>query len=139
MVDVHTPEQRTFNMSKIKGKDTKPERILRSKLHKDGFRFRKNVRGLPGSPDIVLPKYHTTIFVHGCFWHRHQGCRFTTIPKTNLQFWEDKFRDTIARDKRQKHSLESLGWNTLIVWECEINRDLDRTVKRLKSQLKGKS
>ncbi|WP_170381964.1 very short patch repair endonuclease [Ruegeria atlantica] len=136
MVDVHSRKQRAFNMSRIRGQDTKPETALRSRLHKEGFRFRKNVKGLPGTPDIVLPKYKTVIFVHGCFWHRHRDCRFATTPKTNTEFWELKFRDTIARDKKQVQLLESLGWKTITIWECSINDDLDRTIDRIKIQLK---
>lgn len=137
MVDVHTREQRSFNMSQIRGENTKPERMLRSRLHKDGFRFRKNAKNLPGSPDIVFPKYKTVVFVHGCFWHRHEGCRFTTTPMTNTEFWEQKFSATVARDKKQVHRLVSLGWKVMTIWECEIKDDLVHSVKRVKAQLES--
>ena len=109
MADVHTPEQRSFNMSRIRGADTKPEILLRSLLHRAGFRFRKNVRSLPGTPDIVLPKFQTVIFVHGCFWHRHAGCRFATTPKSNEAFWEAKFAATVQRDRLNEKGSKQLG------------------------------
>ncbi len=120
MTDVHSPEQRSFNMSRIKGRDTKPELLLRSHLHRAGYRFRKNVAGLPGKPDIVLPKYKAAIFVHGCFWHRHENCRYATCPGSNKEFWQAKFQGTVERDAIKRHALEAAGWNVLTVWECEL-------------------
>lgn len=107
-------------MSSVKGKNTKPERVVRSLLHRSGFRFRLHRKDLPGCPDIVLPKYKTVIFVHGCFWHRHSGCPRTTTPKTNVDSWEKKFADNVARDERNRTALEELGWKVIVIWECEI-------------------
>jgi DNA mismatch endonuclease, patch repair protein len=120
MADSLTPTQRSENMRRIRGQDTKPEIALRSALHRQGFRFRKNDRRLPGKPDIVLPKYRTVVFVNGCFWHRHEGCSKATTPKTNTGFWLEKFRQTVERDKRKAAELEALGWVVIVVWECEI-------------------
>jgi DNA mismatch endonuclease (patch repair protein) len=123
MTDVHSPEQRSFNMSRIKGRDTKPELLLRSALHRSGYRFRKNVPNLPGKPDIVLPRYRTAIFVHGCFWHRHENCRYATSPGSNKEFWQAKFLGTVKRDKAKRLALEADGWKVLTVWECELKSD----------------
>ena len=120
MTDVHSPEQRSFNMSRIKGRDTKPELLLRSALHRSGYRFRKNVSTLPGKPDLVLPKYRAAIFVHGCFWHRHESCKYATCPGSNKEFWEAKFRGTVNRDAVKRLALETNGWKVLTVWECEL-------------------
>jgi DNA mismatch endonuclease (patch repair protein) len=114
-------EHRSWNMSRIRSKDTKPEIRLRSSLHRIGFRFRKNDKKLPGKPDIVLPKYRTIILVHGCYWHRHEGCKRATTPKSNTEFWIKKFKRNIARDEEVKSELESMGWHVIIVWECEIS------------------
>ncbi len=119
-MDRMTPEQRSRCMSRIKGKNTKPERVVRSFLHRSGFRFRLHRKDLPGCPDIVLPKYRTVIFVHGCFWHRHPGCPRTTTPKTNVEFWGKKFAENVARDERNRQALVELGWNVVVIWECEI-------------------
>lgn len=108
-------------MSRIRGKDTKPEILLRSLLHRRGFRFRLHVPGLPGKPDIVLPRYRTVIFVHGCFWHRHEWCSNATMPKTRTEFWTKKFLKTVERDARKQAELEALGWQVLTVWECELS------------------
>ncbi len=120
MADVHTPSQRSFNMSQIRGSDTKPERVLRSLLHRSGLRFRKHVASLPGKPDIVLPKHKAVVLVHGCYWHRHAGCRYTTTPASNPSFWTKKFADTVERDRRAEQALEELGWRIFKVWECEL-------------------
>lgn len=129
-MDTLTPEQRHLNMSRIKGKNTRPEKRVRSLLHGLGYRFRLNVKSLPGKPDIVLPKYKTAIFVHGCFWHRHEACCYTTTPKTRQEFWEKKFSDNIQRDKNTAKSLEQLGWTVLVVWECEL-KDMEMLRHRL--------
>jgi DNA mismatch endonuclease (patch repair protein) len=118
-MDIISGERRSWNMSRIKGKDTKPELVVRSTLHKMGYRFRLHKKELPGKPDIVLPKYKTVIFVHGCFWHRHKGCKFAYKPKSRVDFWNAKFDETIARDKRNRKQLEAKGWNIEIIWECE--------------------
>lgn len=111
---------RSKNMSAIKSKNTKPEVEVRKLLHSMGFRFRLHKKDLPGSPDIVLPKYKTVIFVHGCFWHRHQRCKFASNPKTRVDFWNKKFKDNIERDIKVRKELENLEWNCLIIWECQI-------------------
>lgn len=121
-MDVHDKATRSYNMSRIKGKNTKPEEIVRKYLFSKGFRYRKNDKRLPGSPDIVLPKYKTVIFVNGCFWHGHEGCRYFVWPKSNPEFWEKKINDNIARDKAKKELLESSGWNVLVVWECQLKQ-----------------
>jgi len=118
-MDSLTPEKRSWNMSRIRSKNTKPEIIVRSLLHHMGYRFRIHRRDLPGTPDIVLPKYNAVIFVHGCFWHRHPGCPYAYTPKSRVEFWEKKFSDAVRRDKQALHELKELGWKVLVVWECE--------------------
>ena len=125
MVDIISEERRSWNMSRIRGKDTKPEIIVRSMLHGMGYRFRLHRKDLPGKPDIVLPKYNTVIFVHGCFWHRHKGCKYAYTPKSRIDFWNSKFDETVARDKRNRKQLEANGWNVEIIWECET-KDMNR-------------
>lgn len=107
-------------MSRIRWKDTKPEMVVRSWLHKHGYRFRLHRKDLPGKPDIALTKYKTVIFVHGCFWHRHEGCKKCTTPKTRSAFWVEKFNKNIERDAIKADKLRALGWKVLVVWECEI-------------------
>ena len=109
-------------MSAIKSKNTKPEIEVRKLLHSLGYRFRLHRKDLPGTPDIVLPKYKTVIFVHGCFWHRHENCKYASIPKTRTEFWENKFKENIKRDQVNQNNLYKLGWNIVIVWECELKR-----------------
>lgn len=111
---------RSKNMSAIKSKNTKPEVEVRKLLHAMGFRFRLHKKDLPGSPDIVLAKYKSVIFVHGCFWHRHKSCKFASNPKTRVDFWNKKFKDNIERDIKVRKELENLEWNYLIIWECQI-------------------
>lgn len=118
-------------MSRIRGRDTKPERILRSLLHRAGLRFRKNVSSLPGKPDIVLPKHRVIVLVHGCYWHRHSGCRFATTPATNALFWTKKFAGTVARDRKATEALAHAGWRVLTAWECEIRADPQATAERV--------
>ena len=112
---------RSKNMSAIKSKNTKPEIIVRKFLHSKGYRFRIHRKDLPGCPDIVLPKYKTVIFVNGCFWHRHEGCKYKTTPKTRKDFWENKFNENIKRDKNNFKELKNLNWKVLVIWECELN------------------
>lgn len=119
-MDKHTPEQRHRNMSAIKGKNTKPEILVRKMLHSMGFRFRLHSKELPGKPDIVLPKYKTAIFVHGCFWHRHPDCKYSTSPSTNVEFWVRKFAENTLRDEKKINELISLGWKVHVIWTCEI-------------------
>ena len=120
MTDTHTPPQRYANMAAIRGKDTKPEMVVRRYLWGHGFRYRLNHPRLPGKPDIVLRKYRTCIFVNGCFWHGHEGCRYYTIPKTNTEFWVDKVKRNKERDLKVQHELAALGWHSITIWECEL-------------------
>jgi DNA mismatch endonuclease, patch repair protein len=122
MTDVHSPSQRSYNMSRIRGRDTSPEKIVRSLLRAEGVRYRSNAENLPGKPDIVLPGSRIAILVHGCFWHRHKNCNFTTNPKTNSEFWEKKFARTVVRDRENVRALKKLGWKVLVIWECNINK-----------------
>ena len=122
MADVHTPEQRSYNMSRIRGKNTKPEELVRKYLFSQGFRYRKNDVRLPGKPDIVLPKYRTVIFVNGCFWHAHEGCKYFVWPKNNADFWKNKIESNVTRDDKNYQQLKELGWKVLIVWECELKQ-----------------
>lgn len=135
MADRLSPEHRSWNMSRIRGKDTGPELRLRSMLHREGFRFRLHARKLPGRPDLVLPKYRTAIFVHGCFWHRHPGCRNATDPANRATFWQEKFRSNVARDARNRAALEAAGWAVEVVWECELGTDAQGVLTRLKRSL----
>jgi len=135
--DTLTPDQRSRLMSRVKGKDTKPEKVVRSVLHSLGYRFRLYRKNLPGSPDIVLPKYRTAIFVHGCFWHRHPGCPKATTPKSNLEYWHRKFAENVERDRRKERELARLGWRVMIIWQCESSvRRLDELAERLKETIK---
>ena len=120
MTDVHDKRTRSYNMSRIKGKNTKPEILVRQFLHKNGFRFRLNYSKLPGKPDIVLPKYKTVVFINGCFWHGHKGCKLFVVPKTRTEWWEMKINDTIERDEIKITELKKTGWNVKTLWECEL-------------------
>ena len=136
-MDVHDKKTRSFNMSRIKGKNTKPEELVRKYLFSQGFRYRKNVRTLPGSPDIVLPKYKTAIFVNGCFWHGHVGCKYFVWPENNAEFWHKKITTSIERDSRNIKLLEQAGWKVLVVWECELKtikatNTMDTLVQRIR-------
>ena len=122
-MDNHSKEIRSYNMSRIRSKNTKPEEKVRKYLFSQGFRYRKNVKSLPGCPDIVLPKYRTIIFVNGCFWHKHEGCSKFVWPKTNTDYWYKKINRNVERDAENYNNLEELGWNVFVVWECEINTD----------------
>jgi len=112
-------EHRSWNMSRIKAENTSPERCVRSALHRVGLRFRLHQRTLPGRPDIVLPRFRTVIFVHGCFWHRHPGCRFAYVPKSRITFWQKKFDENVARDRRTSSNLRRSGWHVSVIWECQ--------------------
>ncbi|MEW5680294.1 very short patch repair endonuclease [Comamonas kerstersii] len=133
-MDVHSPEQRTFNMSRIKGVNTKPEMLVRRWLWANGYRYRLHARELPGKPDIVFRGSKAAIFVHGCFWHRH-GCRYATMPATKQDFWIKKFRQNTDRDKRNIQHLQMEGWRVLILWECEIKKDFERVEFKLREFL----
>lgn len=119
-MDNRTKEARSRNMSRIPSSNTKPEETVRKYLFSQGFRYRKNVSKLPGKPDIVLPKYKTVVFVNGCFWHAHEGCKWFVPPKSNKAFWQNKFAYNVERDKKNYKKLEELGWKVIVVWECEI-------------------
>lgn len=129
-MDKVSPQQRSINMSKVKSKNTKPEKIVRSLLHSLGYRFRLHRKTLPGTPDIVLPKYKAVIFVNGCFWHGHDGCKRATIPDTNKEFWERKISANKARDQKNIFDLEKLGYRCLVIWQCEL-KDKNLLIQRL--------
>lgn len=135
-MDKVSPEKRSWTMAQVKGKNTRPERLVRSILHRIGFRFRLHDAKLPGKPDIVLPKHRAVVFVHGCFWHRHPGCFRASTPTGNAAYWSGKFSRTMMRDAKNKALLESLGWRVFIVWECEL-RDAQDLSARLSSQIRG--
>jgi len=122
-MDVYSSQKRSEIMSSVKSKDTKPELYVRTQLHKAGFRFRLHVKVLPGKPDIVLPKYKTVIEVRGCFWHRHAGCKDATMPTTHVEFWQEKFKRNMERDRQTESDLKKLGWHLIVVWECELKKD----------------
>lgn len=137
MTDVHEPKTRSYNMSQIKATNTKPEMMVRKFLHASGFRYRLHVKDLPGKPDLVLPKYNTVIFVHGCFWHAHEGCKYFKIPKTRTEWWKKKLLGNRERDKKHISQLEDLGWNIIVIWECELKPEnakstLSEVINRLK-------
>ena len=126
-------------MSRIHGKNTKPEELVRKYLFSQGFRYRKNDAKLPGKPDIVLPKYKTVIFVNGCFWHGHEGCRYFVWPKNNAEFWKEKITRNIRRDKNNHQLLVEQGWRVIDIWECELKKDMaDNTLERLVQMLRSK-
>jgi DNA mismatch endonuclease, patch repair protein len=136
MMDTISKERRSWNMSRIRSKNTKPELIVRSLLHRMGFRFRVHVKDLPGNPDLVLPKYKTVVFVHGCFWHRHEDCKNSTIPKSRAEWWLEKLDGNVMRDKKALGNLKALGWKTIVIWECELEKEtMDDTLKNLKSKI----
>ena len=139
MVDSLTPERRSWNMSRIRGADTRPEKQLRSLLHRAGYRFRIYDRRLPGSPDIVLPRYRTVVFVHGCFWHRHPGCRNATMPGSRTDFWAAKFEGTVARDKAKAAQLEADGWQVITVWECDLAQKPEIVLASIRQSLEKPS
>lgn len=130
MADIVDKETRSRMMSGIRGKNTKPELEVRSYLHRAGLRFRLHAK-LPGKPDLVLPKYRTVVFVHGCFWHRHKGCRFATTPASNAAFWQEKFDANVRRDMLVKKALRKLGWQVQVIWGCQLSQ------KKLESLASG--
>ena len=133
-MDTISPEHRSWNMSRIRSANTSPERRVRSLLHRMGFRFRLHRKDLPGRPDIVLPGRKMVVLVHGCYWHRHSGCRFAYTPKSNRDFWLAKFQENVRRDKRQDCRLRELGWQVITVWECET-KALEQLAERLGNEL----
>jgi DNA mismatch endonuclease, patch repair protein len=135
MADLLSPKKRSALMSRVRTRDTKPELVVRSCLHQMGFRFRLHQKTLPGSPDIVLPRYRTAIFVHGCFWHRHTGCTKTTTPKTRTAFWKAKFDANVRRDRWAQRRLTASGWTVVTIWECQT-RDRDKLSETLRRKVK---
>lgn len=133
MADIFSISKRSQIMASISGKETKPEIAVRSYLFKQGFRFRKNVKNLPGKPDIVLPKYKTVVFIHGCFWHGHKNCNKATLPTSNIKFWQAKITANISRDAKAQKDLKKLGWRMIIIWECNIKNKVifDNTMRKL--------
>jgi DNA mismatch endonuclease, patch repair protein len=137
MADVHSPETRSYNMSQIKGKDTKPEMLVRKYLFAQGFRFRLHDKKLPGKPDIVLPKFKTVIFIHGCFWHGHKDCKYFVVPKTRTDWWLEKIGKNKENDVKAKKALKKLGWRVVEVWECQLRLEPKNSLlKKLVNQLK---
>lgn len=136
MADVHTNAQRSYNMSRIKGKNTKPEMLVRKYLHAHGFRYKLHDKNLPGKPDLVLPKYKTVIFIHGCFWHGHHNCKYFTIPKTRTEWWTEKINKNIANDEKAVKLLKKEGWKIITVWECKLKpAKLEQTLFALLKKL----
>jgi DNA mismatch endonuclease (patch repair protein) len=137
MTDVHEPEIRSYNMSQIKGKDTKPEMLVRRFLHSKGFRYRLHVKNLPGKPDIVLPKYKTVIFINGCFWHGHKGCKYFVMPKSRQYYWVPKIQNNIKKDIKHKKELKKLGWKVITVWECKLSKKYrNKTIVKLLTKIR---
>jgi len=141
MTDTLSPEQRSILMSKVLGRETRIEKLVRSLLHKRGFRFRKNVQKLPGSPDVVLPKYNAVIFVHGCFWHGHYGCRKSRLPTARRSFWEEKRQANLERDARKISGLINFGWRVAVVWQCALEKpaSLSQTMDKLVDWIDSKN
>jgi DNA mismatch endonuclease, patch repair protein len=140
MADVHEPHIRSYNMSRIRSKDTKPEIHVRKFLHKQGFRFRLHQRNLPGRPDIVLARYKTAIFIHGCFWHGHDGCKYFILPKTNAEFWAHKIGGNKERDRLAVARLKKEGWQVIEIWECDIRSyNRDKLLSKLTMKIKKKA
>jgi DNA mismatch endonuclease, patch repair protein len=138
MADVHSKETRSYNMSRIRSKDTKPEILVRKFLHKNGFRYRLHVKDMPGKPDMVLPKYKTVVFIHGCFWHGHDGCKYYVVPKTRTEWWLNKINGNINNDTKAEQTLKALGWNIIKIWECELKKaTVEDTLTTLLSNLKS--
>lgn len=134
MTDVFSKSKRSEVMSRIKGQNTKPELVVRSLLHRLGYRFRLHRTTLPGKPDIVLPRFKTVLFVHGCFWHRHKDCRFAYTPKSRTDFWLKKLESNVLRDIKVKSDLETLGWRVITIWECEL-QDMDQLTIKIVDEL----
>jgi len=138
MTDVHNTAQRRYNMQQIKGKDTKPEMLVRKFLHANGYRYKLHDKTLPGNPDIVLPKYKTVIFVHGCFWHGHTNCKYFVVPKTNTQWWTDKINSNKANDEKAIKALKKTGWKIINIWECKLKpAKVENSILSLLNKLAG--
>lgn len=140
MTDVHDKLTRSYNMSRIRSRDTKPEMIVRKYLHSEGFRYRLYNPELPGKPDIVLKNYKSVIFINGCFWHGHDNCRYYKLPKTRTQWWKKKIDSNKERDEKNYHKLRKMNWNIIIIWECELkNKLINDTLEKLKKILKDEN
>lgn len=139
MIDIVDKQTRSRMMSGIKGKDTQPEMAVRRFLHANGFRYRLHVRALPGSPDICLPKYRTVIFVQGCFWHRHRGCKLSYTPASNQCKWKEKFRQNVLRDRRNIRTLANEGWRVIVLWECGIRKADEKLLGWLLREIRNDS
>ena len=137
MTDVVDPATRSRMMSGIRGKDTKPELLVRKYLHARGLRFRLHVKNLPGKPDIVFSKYRAIVFVHGCFWHHHAGCKYATMPSSRVDYWTNKLADNVARDQFLSAALEGLGWRVFVIWECELQCNTKRLESLYSEIIKG--
>ena len=136
MADVHSKEIRSYNMSRIRSRNTKPELLVRHFLFRNGFRYRLHIKALSGSPDIVLKKYNTVVFIHGCFWHGHTDCKYFQMPETRKQYWEPKIARNIANDLKHVQSLKAQGWKVIVVWECELRKTkIDETLSRVAATL----
>lgn len=136
MADSLTPERRSWNMSRIKGRDTTIEVMVRKYLFAQGFRFRKNDKRYPGKPDVVLPKYKTVIFVNGCFWHQHKGCKNATVPKSRTEFWLEKLGKNVENDEKHTCELEAMGWHVISLWECELKGSFETRMSAVVNELK---
>lgn len=137
MADVHDKQTRSYNMSQIKGKNTKPEILVRKFLFAQGFRYRLHDKNLPGKPDIILPKYKTVIFVHGCFWHGHKECKYYVVPKTKTEWWLNKISNNIVNDCKAISNLKDSGWNVIVIWECELKpKTIQQTLNLLPDLIK---
>ncbi len=138
MADVHNKKTRSYNMSKIRSKNTKPELIVRKHLFSHGFRYHLHRKDLPGKPDLVLSKFNTVIFIHGCFWHGHEGCRYFVIPKTRREWWENKINRNNELDRKNKLALKELGWRVITIFECELKKTkFEHTMENLIKELKS--
>jgi DNA mismatch endonuclease (patch repair protein) len=139
--DFLTPAERSERMARIRSRDTLPELALRRALHRLGLRFRVNVKTLPGKPDIVFARYRTALFVHGCFWHRHDGCKVASNPKSNVEFWQGKFARNVSRDRSVRRELSVAGWRVIVVWECQLNTKsrLEQTAMCLAKEIKAQT
>ena len=136
MADVHSKETRSYNMSQIKGRNTKPEMLVRKFLHAQGFRYKLHDKTLPGKPDIVLPKYKTVIFIHGCFWHGHNSCKYYVVPKTRTEWWLQKINGNIANDEKAVKALKKDGWKIITIWECDLKpAKVEKTLKAISKKM----
>ena len=137
MTDVHTIEQRRFNMQQIKATNTKPEMLVRRFLHAQGFRYKLHDKTLPGKPDVVLPKYKTVIFVHGCFWHGHKACKYYVVPRTRAEWWLKKIKTNKANDAKAIYALKKEGWKVIVIWECRLKRTaIEKTLTSLSEKIR---